>query len=361
MNLELRPLATTAPEIAAARSLAPARWWVLAAGVTAGALTAVHGAAMLPVIGWAALVVAVHLASRTVAGARPLLVPLVVLGGAATLTVVGLVRGDLLDPLYGPLGYANATGAFYVLTAGACLLARSHLTARPLRALLVGLAVASLGVPLGANSRTAALLGVLVLTTALPARLRPRPRTIVAVGALVVVATSLAVVTVARSGELVARLLRLDAAALSPSVTERVRLWAEAVDHVRTAPLVGVGPGRFGPAGTPARVAWEHYAHNEYLQVAAEFGVVALAVALAGVVLVVRRLLAATDRDAAAVGLIVLIAVCLHACVDYVLHVPAVVLTAAAIVGAAAPSGGSATVRRDPPHQPSRPSTIDRS
>jgi O-antigen ligase len=315
-------------------------WWLVAGGTTLAALGAVHGTSVIRPAAWAVLILATYRGSRELASRHHLLVPGLVLTVTAVVTASGLAEGDLLDPLRGPLGYANATGAFFVTSAGAALLARTHVAGRVPRALLLGLALALLTVPIGANSRTATLLGLFVLATALPARFRPHPRPIALAGTAGVLAVSAVVLTVVRRGDVISRALGIDTAGLSPSVTERVRLWGEAIRLVGDAPLTGVGPGMFGPAGTPARMPWEQYAHNEYLQVAAELGLPALLVVLAGLALTYRRLSTAPDRDAALVGVVVLTALCLHACVDYVVHVPAVVLAAAATVGAAAPTVG---------------------
>jgi O-antigen ligase len=79
--------------------------------------------------------------------------------------------------------------------------------------------------------------------------------------------------------------------ALAPSDQDRSVEWSSALDQWRSAPLVGVGPDRLltfrASDGTTA-----HFVHNEYLQVAADSGVVGLAflaLAALAVVRVVRR------------------------------------------------------------------------
>lgn len=118
-------------------------------------------------------------------------------------------------------------------------------------------------------------------------------------------------------------------------------------------PLTGTGPGH-------AHLRWEGqghgiqlfaYVHNEYLQIAAELGLVGL-VLLVVLLAAVARLLwparptgraGATWAGAAAAAA----AFATHSGFDFVWHLPAVVLTVALLVGAALPASNTA-----PAHQP---------
>ena len=75
--------------------------------------------------------------------------------------------------------------------------------------------------------------------------------------------------------------------ALAPSDQDRSVEWSTALDQWRSAPLVGVGPDRLltfrASDGTMA-----HFVHNEYLQVAADSGVVGLALLALSALAVVR-------------------------------------------------------------------------
>jgi hypothetical protein len=121
-------------------------------------------------------------------------------------------------------------------------------------------------------------------------------------------------------------------------------------------PLTGTGPGQ-------AHLQWEGqghgtqlfaYVHNEYLQVAAELGLVGL-VLLALLLVAIARLLwrarttgrpGATWAGAAAAAA----AFATHSGFDFVWHLPAVVLAVTLLVGAALPASDTAAA-----HQPSVP------
>ena len=104
-------------------------------------------------------------------------------------------------------------------------------------------------------------------------------------------------------------------------------------------PIAGVGPGWRSFAWTDAdgsrRVA--EYAHNEYLQVLAELGVVglvllvALLAAVGSIVRHGRRAAPSIEIWAGVAG--GLVAVAVHAASDFGWHVPAVPLTGALLVG----------------------------
>ncbi len=121
-------------------------------------------------------------------------------------------------------------------------------------------------------------------------------------------------------------------------------------------PLTGTGPGH-------ADLRWkghDHgtqlfaYVHNEYLQVAAELGLVGL-VLLAILLVAIARLLwraRATGRPGATWAGVVAAAAAFatHSGFDFVWHLPAIVLTVTLLVGAALPAPDTA-----PTHQPSTP------
>jgi hypothetical protein len=118
-------------------------------------------------------------------------------------------------------------------------------------------------------------------------------------------------------------------------------------------PLTGAGPGGADlrwkePAGGTHFFA---YAHNEYVQIAAELGLVGLAL-LALLLLTVARLLwsarATAPSSAAWAGVVAATAAfAVHSGFDFVWHLPAVVLAVMLLVGAvlAAPDGADARMR----------------
>ncbi len=67
--------------------------------------------------------------------------------------------------------------------------------------------------------------------------------------------------------------------ALSPSDQDRSSEWAAALHQWTSAPLFGVGPDRLLTFHA-ADGTFAHFAHNEYLQVAADSGVIGLALLL---------------------------------------------------------------------------------
>ena len=110
-------------------------------------------------------------------------------------------------------------------------------------------------------------------------------------------------------------------------------------------PVAGVGPGidQFVLGRATGGTSVYRFVHNEYLQVLAELGLVGGILLVAFLVLVARRLW--RDRvDALVVGAIAaLAALALHAGFDFVWHIPAVPLLAAAFVGVAMPHTDSTT------------------
>jgi O-antigen ligase len=111
--------------------------------------------------------------------------------------------------------------------------------------------------------------------------------------------------------------------------------------------VTGVGPGidQLVLARTAGGATVFRFAHNEYLQVLAELGVLGGVLLVAFLALVMHRLW--RDRvDAGALGvggLAALTALALHAGFDFVWHIPAVPLLAAAFVGLAMPRTSSTT------------------
>jgi hypothetical protein len=122
------------------------------------------------------------------------------------------------------------------------------------------------------------------------------------------------------------------------SSSDRVNEAAAALRVAAGHPLTGAGPGQ-------ASLSWQaaddatlvaKYAHNEYLQVLAELGIVGLALVLALVVSIGRRAVArlAHGADAALAGAAAgLAAVAFHSGMDFLWHVPAIPLVCAVLVG----------------------------
>jgi O-antigen ligase len=318
-------------------------------GPSAGALTDVTLAAA-----WVGLLVWVTVAARTPDEATPTqltvalaggtylaarlltflsssVVPvLVVLAGAA----VAVLNADVLysGPLTSPLGYSNATAAFFVAVVGAALMLLGRSGDRTLQLSAGVAALAACTVPL-LNGAVAAATVTLVLPLALAARpLGGRIRSVVAataVALLGVIAFTLLI------GVIYTGSSSLDRIAASMLSERRPVLWRDAIGLVATDPLSGVGTGRFSQESPTARAdgdaAW---AHNEFLEVAAGTGLPGGALLLAVVLLVLLRLWHGPRDAATGVAATTVAAVCVLAAIDYVLHFPAVVVALTAVAGA---------------------------
>jgi O-antigen ligase len=120
--------------------------------------------------------------------------------------------------------------------------------------------------------------------------------------------------------------------ALAPSDRDRSVEWAAALHQWGSAPLFGVGPDRalvFHSAdGTLA-----HFAHNEYLQIVADAGVVGLLLLAATVFAVVRVVRRVDALSSAACGALVCVGVA--GAFDFDWHLPVTALLAGACVGLA--------------------------
>lgn len=271
-----------------------------------------------------------------------LLVPLALLALARRLAHPGSSLGALVTCLL--LAGAGATlsrGGAVALVAGlACLAALVGVrrTARGVAGPALGAAVVLAGLapsmPAGSPPRpilaALGLAGGLALTVALQ---RASPRARQATVALALLATA----AVATSGPFG----RIGDARLSLASADRRAETSAALDLVADRPWTGTGPGRAtlffdGPDGEPLAA---RYAHNEYLQVLAELGVVGLAL-----VVVLLGALARSVRAGrvsapspvlwagAAAGLV---ALAVHSALDFLWHVPAIPLAAALLAGLA--------------------------
>jgi O-antigen ligase len=125
---------------------------------------------------------------------------------------------------------------------------------------------------------------------------------------------------------------------LSLSSPERANEWHATWHIAATHPVVGIGPGPIlllwrRPSGQVAAVA---FTHNEYLQLLAQQGVVglgALALVAAGIL---RRLMGASrrHRPARAAGAVAaLTAFAMQSGLDFLWHLPGIVLVVAVLVG----------------------------
>jgi len=267
-----------------------------------------------------------------------LLVPLVLLAA-------GRLAADRRSPpmavtaclLLAGAGATLSRGGFLALALGAAVLARSVGLRRlvgaasgPVAGALVVLGGLAPSMVVGHPPRPLLALAGLAAGLALAAVLTRRPRAgaAVVVGAVILLGAGAGV-----------------AGALDPARSSRLTLASpdraeEAAAALRVAadhPVTGAGPGQVVLTWRDAdgRRLVAHYAHNEYLQTAAELGFVGLALVLVlagGIFRETRRGAGDPVRAAAGAGLA---AVALHSGMDFLWHIPAIPLACAALAAVA--------------------------
>lgn len=134
------------------------------------------------------------------------------------------------------------------------------------------------------------------------------------------------------------------------SADTRIQIWRDTLALIRAQPVTGCGLGAYESALMPHKLAAPlhtvDFAHNDYLQLAAELGLPAMAVLLwlAGYVLrsawrTARADLPPDERARALGCLGGLAALALHSLVDFNLYIPANAMAAAWVAGLAVASG----------------------
>lgn len=285
--------------------------------------------------------------ARLVYRSEPAAVPLAVVAFAGVLVLVAPGGIWTSEPRAGPWSYSSITGAFFAQAAIAALMLAFSRWPSSLRTAAVAAAVVLASVTVATKTWTAAI--VLLLAVPAVALSRRGPG-----GARLVVAGGAAFFLAALAGSIVlgGRYTFVDLgtkkandASLADSyggLTERrVALWSDAIDVMSENPVNGVGPGRFREVSPVVQTDRdEPWAHNDFLQVGAETG-------LLGFVLLVALFLWGFARLAtigspgttAALGTVALTALGVHGCVEYVLQFPAVVLAGAALIGSGVGAG----------------------
>jgi hypothetical protein len=256
--------------------------------------------------------------------AAPRSVPLLL---ATTVVLTGLVatlsRAGLLALAVGVLVLGALLGPRVVVRAGG--------------APVLGAAVAAIGLVPAMTARTPhptaaflALIAGLGISAVLPVIRLPRA----AVNGLALLVLALGVMTVHTA------IGAIGDARLTVDDPERAASFRAAVEVFIHHPVTGAGPGL--PTLTWASgsgISVYRYAHNEYLQVLAELGAIG-GLLLVGLLLVIVRRLYRARRGSgtvAAGALAATTALAVHAGFDFVWHIPAIPLLAAALVGLASP------------------------
>lgn len=318
------PLRRGRPVVGAEGFLAGACAWALISA-------AVAGGNPVPMIGVIAASGASLAAGFAVSRTRPWVVPAIVLAAAG---IVAAAAGSEITsalPTKGPFGYANATGSFYVQAVVAGLMLAAAVP-RPWRWVgFVGAAAAAVVVV--ANGSTAArVLLVLVAAGAAVALTGARRPVAIGLGAL----SAIALV-----GTLAVGVASDPFAGGVPGSgvfdATRKALWNEAVGNMTEHPIVGVGPGGFAEAA-PSRLIDTGLgkAHNGFLQIGAETGVVGMGLVVLAFGWLFASVAGRSDPILLAVlGTLALAAFAVGACVDYLMHFPGIPVTAAALAGTA--------------------------
>jgi len=237
----------------------------------------------------------------------------------------------------GLFGYPNARAALYLEAMIAALIFALVVDRWRWRAVgVVGAAILATA-PFIDRGMAASLLVPVAAVAAIPwsARLRRVGVVVAAALLLAILGTTVALGALYEKGP---RTSRLDRAVDATLTERRVTLWNDALAIVASHPVTGVGPGRFQITSPTARSDKDaRWAHNEFLQQAAETGLPGGLLMLAsfawGFALLFRR---APSNKLALLGAMALAGLGITASVDYVMHFPAILLVAAALLGTAA-------------------------
>jgi O-antigen ligase len=121
----------------------------------------------------------------------------------------------------------------------------------------------------------------------------------------------------------------------------RWRIWSQAAHMVAAFPAFGVGMGAFAQVFPAYRSSWGgiylDHAHNDYLEFAAESGLVGFTILVLGIMFVARPMLRSPGRPdfglVGQAGLASIIAIALHSMTDFNLAIPANALTFSVLLG----------------------------
>ena len=310
----------------------------LAAGLAAWILVAAErsgGSAAGP-LGLLLGVVVAYGIGRLVAS-RWIAAPVVaIVAGAAILFVASWAELSGDNPLAAPLGYQNANAAFFVQALAAAVTLLGHEQIVVVRGLAAVASLTFMAVPFITGSSAAGVSSLLVLIVGSLVFLgwwRPWMLAAIVAGLLaVLLGTMLLGASYSTRPE--------DRPACRGGLTEtRLALWHDAIDLTVHHPVTGVGAGRFAEASPVAAADPDRrHAHQEYLETAAESGVL-------GGLLLVCLVVWVTVRTGIGGGIRATIAAAavaalgIHASVDYILHFPSIPTTSAGLAGAASAEG----------------------
>jgi peptidoglycan/xylan/chitin deacetylase (PgdA/CDA1 family) len=290
---------------------------------------------------------AVVLALRRMPPETRRVAPLVVVALALALALPDAGRLARGSPAAGPLGYGNANAALYLQAAlAAALVALTW--PRPAVRVACGAVAVLFAVVTIQSSRAGGVLVAVAVVGLLASGGRWRTRILVAllVGGFVA-ALALPIVVGERYAD--GRTGGFVAQAARAFDRRRVALWSEALALAEANPVVGVGPGSFSEesatAATDPDAAW---AHDDFLQAAAEGGVPAAAILVAVFLWGLALAWSSGGAQGAPVGAVAVAVLGIHASVDHLLGYPLIPLSAAAVLGSAGPTGRTGEIRPTP-------------
>lgn len=232
----------------------------------------------------------------------------------------------------GFLGYANAKAAFFVQAAFAAVVIFARNRSWKIGLLLLPAFGLFLAIPVASLSLGAFVSALLVAPAVFVAvfRLGHRPLMISALALVALCFLSSLLMSRAFSNGFGTRQEQRIAESLD---TGRARAWGDAYGMLSEHPAFGVGPGGFGEVSPVARqVSDLRWAHNEFLQVGAETGIVGLLLLLTLIAWMFMRLSTPLAGSSTVVALAVA-ALAAHACADYILHFPVVPAIVSGLVG----------------------------
>jgi hypothetical protein len=322
--------------------MAAAVIWVYWSSRRTGAATAGAGVAALLAAGsiafWAARLVCRH---------EPSGAPLAVVAFAAVLLLTGPGGIWTPEPLAGPCSYAAITGAFFAQATIAALMLASSRWPPALKGAAMTAAVVFASVPLVTKTWTAFIMLLVTLPAMALSHSGPQKARLAVAGCagLFLAAVAGSLVLGSRYDFVDLGTKKANDASLADSYgglsERRVALWSDAIDVMAENPGNGVGPGRFREVSPVVQTDRdEPWAHNDFLQLGAETGLVGFLLLVGIFLWGFARLSAVESPDTVVVlGAVALAVLGVHACVEYVLQFPAVVLGASALVGTAVGAG----------------------
>ena len=295
-------------------------------GLWRGASTITYANALAGVLVPLALAALALLSAKERSVPLALVVTLLLLGVATTLSRAGALA----------------------LVAGLTLLVliRGAVVLRSLLAPVAGASVALSGLlpsmPVESHPRpglavTALVVGMGVTATLVLLRWQ---RSLVVATLLVLIATFASWSAAASSGSLRSAGQRIAEKRIQVNSPARSRLNATALELVAQHPLTGVGPGRVAiESHRLGHLRVQQYVHNEYVQTLTEVGAIGAALLAAFLATTLRLLWRSRSSERASVFWAGTVAACaaaaIHAGFDFVWHVPVVPLTLAVLIGLA--------------------------